>query len=115
MMKLGFKPVCVKCQVKECFMWRKVKNGIGVICNECFKAEENAIKIAQDSKPKPIALPSPSTGLTPLEMKVVSRRKAPPRRSKRLKQSTFATSKEFNPKGRGQRVVGVEKKTFKGY
>nr|CAD7202835.1 unnamed protein product [Timema douglasi] len=75
------------------------------------EAEENAIKITQDSRPKPIPLPSPSTDLTPLEIKVVSRRKAPPRRSKRLKHSTLATPKELNPTERGQRVVEVEKKT----
>nr|CAD7399270.1 unnamed protein product [Timema cristinae] len=86
--------------------WCKLMNK-----QEDVDAEENAIKLTQDSRPKPVALPSPSTDLTPLEIKVVSRRKAPPRRSKRLKHSTLATPKEFNPRGKGQRAVGVEKKT----
>nr|CAD7432287.1 unnamed protein product [Timema monikensis] len=86
------------------------ESDVTVLLNNMM-AEENAIKITQDSRPKPDALPSPSTDLTPLEIKVVSRRKAPPRRSKRLKHSTLATPKEFNPRGKGQRAVGVEKKT----
>nr|CAD7575318.1 unnamed protein product [Timema californicum] len=94
--------------------WCKLTNkqeDVDVETRKKKEAEENAIKITQDSRPKPIPLPSPSTDITPSKIKVVSRRKAPPRRSKRLKYSNLATPKEFNPRGKGQRVVEVEEKT----